>query len=163
MTWSDKLQVVKLATSGLYFWQLQLQFDLLLKFNSISFSSQHTTADDLDTDHSLTSFNVTINISTEITNCPIDLKKSVEIYVDEWDTVGNLKTYISLVTGIPFERQRLVYPQSKEPEDNRTLASCGIKSDAEIELIVGRLKGGNFKQSQLKQLLFRCHQRWNII
>ena len=66
--------------------------------------------------------------------------KTVNIYVDPFDTMEFFKYLVQLEVGIPYDQQRLLFA-GRQLEDNKTFSDYNIQKESTLHLIL-RLRGG---------------------
>ena len=59
--------------------------------------------------------------------------KPILLKVEQYDTIGDIKRKLEAQENIPTYQQRLIFDR-KQPEDDRTVMSCGIVDDSSIDL-----------------------------
>ena len=73
--------------------------------------------------------------------------KTITIDIDSSDTIGSVKDKIQDKEGVPPDQQRLLF-RDKELENDRTLASYGIRKDCTLKLRLP-LRGGGRKRPSI--------------
>lgn len=68
--------------------------------------------------------------------------KSIELDINPFMKIEELKMIIASITGIPPDSQRLIFA-GKQLEDSKTISSCGIQIHSTLHLVL-RLRGGMF-------------------
>ena len=61
--------------------------------------------------------------------------KTFALDVKPCDTIEDVKHQIKGKEGVPVDEQRLIFA-STQPEDSRTLSSCGVQSGATLHLVL---------------------------